>query len=78
MFSATLCAIVWRCQSDVTRLGSAPTGETASVDVACDVRVGGSTTTVIAAIDGQRCRLRLYTRSGDTLTEVGARKIDLG
>ncbi len=61
-----------------TRLGSAPAGEAVSVGVGYGMRIGNANATVIAAIDGQGHQLRLYTMSGDTLTEVGARPIDLG
>lgn len=60
------------------RRGSTPAGEAVSVDVGYDVRIGTGAETVIAAIDGQGHRLRLYTMQGDTLTEVGARPIALG
>ncbi|MEO8012357.1 MAG: phytase [Dokdonella sp.] len=60
------------------RLGNTPAGEAVSVAVAHDVPVGSGSATVIATIDSQGHRLRLYTMTGDALTEIGARPIDLG
>lgn len=61
-----------------SRVRTAPAGEVVSVDVGYNMLIGSTNATVIAAIDGQGHRLRLYTMSGDALTEVGARAIDLG
>ncbi len=63
---------------DGKRLGAVPAGETASVDVLQDVQLAGATTTLLAAIDSQGHKLRLFRPDGDTLAEVGARELPLG
>jgi 3-phytase len=63
---------------DGRRIGAAEAGEVASVDVAYDVPVAGTPSTVLAAVDTTDNRLRLYTMTGDALTERSARIIALG
>ncbi|WP_273544262.1 phytase [Luteimonas saliphila] len=60
------------------RLGATPAGEVVGVDAASGVPVGGTDATIVAAIDGDGHRLRLFRFADDALTEVGAREIPLG
>jgi 3-phytase len=60
------------------RIGSAPSGEVASVDVAYDIAVTGRASTVLAAIDTTDNSLRFFALRDDALLEVGARSVPLG
>lgn len=60
------------------RVGTTPSGEVASVDVAYGVPFGNATATVLASIDTTTNSLRLFTMDGAKLSEVGARPIPLG
>lgn len=60
------------------RLGATPAGEAISVDVAYGIALGRGSTTVLAAIDTNGQRLRLYAMRGSTLADVAARDITLG
>jgi len=60
------------------RLGTAPSGEVAAVDVAYDVALGKGKATVLAAIDTTTNSLRLFSMQGEKLTEIGARPLPLG
>ncbi|WP_158636516.1 phytase [Luteimonas marina] len=63
---------------DGRRLGTTPAGEVVAVDVGYGVRLGGTTATVVAAIDTTTQSLRLFRFANDRLVEVGARAIALG
>ena len=63
---------------DGKRLGSTPAGEVAAVDVDYGIAPGKGNATVLAAVDTTHNSLRLFTMSGATLTEAGARPIPLG
>lgn len=61
------------------RVGGAPAGDVASVDVAHDVPApGGKTATVLAAVDTADNSLRFFSMQGDELAEAGARAVPLG
>ena len=60
------------------RVGSAPSGEAADVDVAYDVALGSGKATVLAAIDTTTNSLRLFSMKGATLSDVAARALPLG
>lgn len=60
------------------RTGSAPSGEVASVDVAYDVAVTGTPSTVLAAIDTTDNSLRFFALRDGKPREVGARSVPLG
>lgn len=60
------------------RVGTAPAGEVAGVDVAYGFDIGGRPATVVAAVDTTDNSLRLYRLDGSALTEVGARSVPLG
>jgi len=60
------------------RVGSAPAGDVASVDVAYDVALGGAKATVLAALDTTDNSLRFFSIAGATITEVGARSVPMG
>ncbi|TWI03074.1 3-phytase [Luteimonas cucumeris] len=63
---------------DGKRLGATPAGEVAAVDVDYGFALGKGNATVLAAVDTTHNSLRLFTMSGATLTEAGARAIPLG
>ncbi len=63
---------------DGKRLGSVPAGEAVSVDALQDVQLAGGATTLVAAIDSQGHKLRLFRPDGDALAEIGARELPLG
>lgn len=60
------------------RLASVPAGEAAAVDAIDDVTIGGSSTTVVAALDATGHFLRLYTFENDRLSDAAARAMPLG
>ncbi|MEP6907989.1 MAG: phytase, partial [Pseudoxanthomonas sp.] len=60
------------------RVGSVPSGEVASVDVAYDVALGNRTATVLAAVDTTTNSLRLFEMKQARLSEIGARPLPLG
>lgn len=60
------------------RVGSAPAGEVAGVDVAYGYNMGGAAATIVAAVDITQNALRLFQLKGEQLTEVGARSVPLG
>jgi 3-phytase len=61
-----------------TRLSSTPAGEVAGVDIAYGYDMGGSSATIVAAVDITQNALRLFQLQGEELTEVGARAVPLG
>ncbi|MFY2763173.1 phytase [Arenimonas sp. MALMAid1274] len=63
---------------DGRRRSTVPAGEAVAVDVAYDLDIAGTATTVLAAVDTTTNLLRLYTLRGDTLAEAGARPLPLG
>ena len=60
------------------RVGSAPAGEVVGVDIAYGYNMGGSSATIVAAVDITQNALRLFQLKGKELTEVGARAVPLG
>ena len=60
------------------RVGSAPAGEVAAVDVAYGIALGKRMATVLAAIDTTTNSLRLFEMDQARLSEIGARPLPLG
>jgi 3-phytase len=60
------------------RLSSTPAGEVAGLDIAYGYDMGGSSATIVAAVDITQNALRLFQLKGEELTEVGARAVPLG
>lgn len=60
------------------RVRTTPAGEVASLAIAGDQPLGQRRVNVVAAIDTTGNFLRLFTQTGSTLTEVGARSLPLG
>ena len=58
-----------------TRLSSTPAGEVAGVDIAYGYDMGGSSATIVAAVDITQNAWRLFQLKGEELTEVGARAV---
>ncbi len=63
---------------DGHRIGGIEAGEVVAVDAVHDVALGPKRATVVAAIDIQGHRLRLFQLDGAVLSEVGARELPLG
>ena len=60
------------------RVGTTPSGEVASVDVAYGVKMGKRSATVLAAVDTTTNSLRLFEVDQARLSEIGARPLPLG
>lgn len=60
------------------RVGTAPAGEVAAIDVAYDVMFGKRGATVVAAVDTTTNSLRLFEMKEARLSEIGARPLPLG
>lgn len=63
---------------DGRKVGHVDAGEAVALDVAYDVPLADGSATVVAAIDIQGHRLRLFRLDGDALAEIGARDLPLG